>query len=94
MVEYADDCQPGCRFQAGAFTTEDEARKFFDRLSKTGSYGEISITMVPVHYTVRTGNGIADQLSCCRGSASWPAWPTAASADVGPRFSRVLPGCS
>jgi hypothetical protein len=53
LVEYADDRQPGWRFQAGAFTTEVEARKLLRRLNKTGSYGELSINMVPVHQTIQ-----------------------------------------
>jgi hypothetical protein len=53
LVEYTDDRQPDCRFQVGAFTTEDEARKLFDQLNDSGSYSEIWINMVPVHQTVQ-----------------------------------------
>ena len=53
LVEYTDDRQPGWRFQAGAFATEAEARKLLRRLNKTGSYGELSINMIPVHQTIQ-----------------------------------------
>jgi hypothetical protein len=52
LVEYTDNREPGSRFQAGAFTTEAEARKLLDRLSETGTYGKMWINMVPVHQTV------------------------------------------
>ena len=48
----SDDREPDSRFQAGAFTTEAEARKLLDRLSETGTYAEMWITMIPVHQTV------------------------------------------
>jgi hypothetical protein len=53
LVEYTDDRQPGWRFQAGAFTTEAEARKLVHGLNKTGSYGQLSINLVPVHQTIQ-----------------------------------------
>jgi hypothetical protein len=59
-VEYADERQPGSRFQAGAFTTEAEARKLLRQLDKTGTYGELSINLIAVHQ-FRTGSGIAEQ---------------------------------
>jgi hypothetical protein len=48
----SDDREPDSRFQAGAFTTEAEARKLLDRLSETGTYAEMWINMIPVHQTV------------------------------------------
>jgi hypothetical protein len=47
-VEYTDERQPGWRFQAGAFTTEAEART----LHQAGMYGERLINVIPVHQTV------------------------------------------
>ena len=52
-VEYTDERRPGLQFQAGAFTTETEARKLLRQLEKTGAYGELSINMIPVHQTVQ-----------------------------------------
>jgi hypothetical protein len=52
-VEYADERQPGSRFQAGAFTTEAEARKLLRQLDKTGTYGELSINFIAVRQTVQ-----------------------------------------
>jgi len=52
-VEYSDERQPGWRFQAGAFTTEAEARKLFRQLDKTGAYGALFVNMIPVHRTVQ-----------------------------------------
>jgi len=52
-VEYTDERQPGQRFQAGAFTTEAEARKLVRQLEKIGAYGELLINLIPVHQTVQ-----------------------------------------
>jgi hypothetical protein len=52
-VEYMDERQPGWRFQAGAFTTEAEARKLLRQLEKTGAYGGLLINLIPVHETVQ-----------------------------------------
>jgi cell division septation protein DedD len=51
-VEYTDERQPGWRFQAGAFTTEAEARRLLRKLDKAGTYGELLINVIPVHRTV------------------------------------------
>jgi hypothetical protein len=52
-VEYTDERQPGWRFQAGAFTTEAEARKLVRQLEKIEAYGEFLINLIPVHQTVQ-----------------------------------------
>ena len=52
-VEYTDERQPGWRFQAGAFTTEAEARKLLRRLGKSGAHGELLINLIPVHQAIQ-----------------------------------------
>lgn len=49
VVEYTDDRQSGSQFQAGAFTTQVEAERLMNQLSRNGSSGEILINMIPVH---------------------------------------------
>lgn len=56
-VEYTDERQPGWRFQAGAFTTEAEARKLLRQLDKTGAYGELLINLIPGRTGGVCGNG-------------------------------------
>ena len=51
-VEYADEREPGSRFQAGAFTTEAEAQKLLGQLAASGEYGDLWINIIPVHETV------------------------------------------
>jgi hypothetical protein len=63
-VEYADERQPGSRFQAGAFTTEAEARKLLRQLDKTGTYGELSINLIAVHQTVQSVRGAQNGIFC------------------------------
>jgi hypothetical protein len=52
-VEDTDERQTGWRFQAGAFTTQAQARKLLRQPDKTGVYGELLINLIPVHHTVQ-----------------------------------------
>ncbi|MGY0004668.1 hypothetical protein [Micromonospora sp. I033] len=48
-MEFIDSRQPGERFQAGAFTTEEEAQRLLEALGRAGGYEDLCINLVPVH---------------------------------------------
>ena len=49
LVEFLDSRQPGERFQAGAFTTQEEAQRLLEALAQAGGHEDLCINLVPVH---------------------------------------------
>ena len=49
LVEYSDPRQPGLTFQAGAFTSEAEARRLLEQIESDGWRSDVRLNVVPVH---------------------------------------------
>jgi hypothetical protein len=49
LVEYSEQREPGVSFQAGAFTSEAEARRLLERIESDGWRSDVRLNVVPVH---------------------------------------------
>jgi hypothetical protein len=52
VVEYSDPREPGATFQAGAFTSEAEARRLLERTEADAAGCDVRLNMIPIHQTL------------------------------------------